>query len=323
MSWLQTPDGSSIAGRLTAGVVTLTLVGGLAFALWQLASGATTCLTGAATQSMTGIPGGEFLMGAPRQRGIDRLPPAPARVAPFAIGTTEVTNAAFAEFVDATGYRTVAERPPENGRGPAGSAVFRYPADGEAGGWEFVPGANWRQPQGPDHRARLDPRAPVVHVAYADALAYADWRGHDLPTEAEWEFAARGGRDGARYTWGDQAPGLSGEHANIWQGFFPLRDQGADGYRGVAPVGCFPANGYGLYDMAGNVWEWTRSDGARHQGVLKGGSFLCADNYCSRYRPAARLLQAGADTASHIGFRTVCRGEDCGNTLSTARRSSP
>lgn len=269
------------------------------------------------------LPDGVFTMGADPQ-GPEEGPPRRVRVAAFRIDRTEVTNAQFAAFVEATGYVTLAEKAPNPrdypGVDPArlrpASLVFQGAQadprlEDPSRWWRIVEGADWRHPTGPQSSIRGREQDPVVHIAHADAWAYARWRGRDLPTEAEWEYAARGGLDAARYVWGDAAPSASAPRANHWQGPFPAEDAGVDGYRAkVAPVGCFPPNGFGLYDMAGNVWEWTRdpaSGGDAGAHLIKGGSFLCSDDFCFRYRPAAR--QAGpADTgASHIGFRTVAR----------------
>jgi formylglycine-generating enzyme required for sulfatase activity len=251
-----------------------------------------------------------------------------------------VTNAQFAEFVAATGYVTVAERPVNPADHPGapaenlqpGSMVFTRttgPVDLRHLNlwWRWTPGASWRRPVGP--LSSIDKRAehPVVHVAYEDAEAYAAWAGLDLPTEAEWETAARGGLDGAAYTWGDEPEHPELPRANYWHGDFPWRPD--RGYGRTTAVGSFPANGYGLYDMAGNVWEWTtdwygdRRDAQPCCGaesydpqqpqfrvprrVVKGGSFLCADSYCRRYRPAARRPQPVDTGMSHIGFRCVRR----------------
>lgn len=290
---------------------------------------------------MRWVPAGRYIIGDRPQR-IEEGPPHAETLEGFWIDQTEVTNAAFAAFVRATGYVTLAERPadpalypgvPAAQLGPS-SVVFvglkpgAMPA-GPASWWRVVPGADWRHPSGPGSSIAGHMRDPVVHIGYADALAYAHWRGRDLPSEAEWEAAARGGLVGGLYSWGDAPPGGDGRapaRANVWQGTFPIADQGGDGYKAkVAPVGCFPANGFGLYDMAGNVWEWTKSvmrdtadrdpsdppdggaaaDHGRH--VIKGGSFLCADNYCYRYRPAARSAGPPDGGGSHIGFRTVLR----------------
>ncbi len=287
---------------------------------------------------MVEIRGGPFLQGAAPQNP-EEGPPRRTRVGDFRIDRTEVTNDDFGRFVAATGYVTLAERPLDPKAYPGLSAeqlqpssiVFVGTGRGPGEWWRVVRGADWRHPQGPGSSIAGKGRLPVVQVAYADALAYAHWRGHDLPTEAEWEYAARGGLDGAAYSWGDRPLDARRPQANVWQGPFPAADAGADGYKArAAPVGCFAPNGYGLFDMAGNVWEWTKDlyapgldpndtrepqgpvarvstdiDANRH--VIKGGSFLCADDYCFRYRPPAR--EAGpTDTGSdHVGFRTVVR----------------
>ena len=254
----------------------------------------------------------------------EEAPARPVTVAGFFIQAHQVTNTRFAEFVDATGYVTVAERPlnpadfpgapPENLQ--PGSLVFRRtsgPVDLRhlSQWWTWTPGASWRHPIGPGSSIAARAEHPVVHVAFEDAAAYADWAGLALPTEAQWETAARGGLDHTTYTWGDQ-PEAEGERlANYWHGDFPWRPEA--GYGRTTPVGSFPPNAYGLFDMAGNVWEWTTDwyadtragdpcceagsyDPAQPQfavprRVIKGGSFLCADNYCLRYRPAARRPQ--------------------------------
>jgi len=268
--------------------------------------------------AMVRIPGGTAQLGGTDLP--DDAPPRRVTVPSFRISATEVTNRQFAAFVSATGYRTVAERAPRAADHPGvdpallvpGSAVFSPPSqpgslDDMTGWWRFVPGADWRHPEGPGSHLRGRANYPVVHVAYEDALAYARWRGHGLPAEAQWELAARGGLDGKRFAWGDEyAPGGS-HRANAWQGAFPLVNSGADGFVGRSPVACFPPNGFGLYDMIGNVWEWT-SDGdpqAAGTRIIKGGSYLCAPNYCARYRPAARQFGDSSLGASHIGFRTV------------------
>ncbi|HYD44545.1 MAG TPA: formylglycine-generating enzyme family protein [Phenylobacterium sp.] len=297
-----------------------------------------------ATDGMVRIEGGEFLQGAAGTHA-EEGPPRRTRVGAFWIDRTEVTNDDFARFVAATGYVTEAERPldPAAYPGLSGdqlkpSAIVFVGADDPGAGpgawWRVVQGADWRHPQGPGSSIEGKGALPVVQIGWEDALAYARWLGRDLPTEAEWEYAARGGLDSARYTWGDQPLDPQKPQANVWQGVFPVTDTGGDGYKAtVAPVGCFAANGYGLHDMAGNVWEWTKDwyapglqpsemvdpvgpteraaydpgDPAERKHVIKGGSFLCADNFCFRYRPPAR--QAGpSDTGSdHVGFRTVLR----------------
>lgn len=266
------------------------------------------------------LPGGTFRMGAEQTYG-EEAPVRRVSVDPFAIQSTEVSNAQFAAFIDATGYVTQAERAPDPALHPdlpadllrPGSAVFRSPADtGQRQWWHFVDGATWRTPEGPgsDLTGRMD--HPVVHVSYHDALAFAAWAGADLPTESEWEFAARGGLDGALYAWGDEPPDQGPVKANTWQGAFPIQDLARDGYAGTAPVGCYPPNGYGLRDMTGNVWEWTHGQarpGATNSGLIKGGSYLCAENFCRRYRPAARQGQDRDFSSSHIGFRVVYRAK--------------
>ena len=282
----------------------------------------------------------------------EEAPAHPARVEGFTIDRFQVTNREFGEFVAATEYVTVAERPLDPADFPGappenlvpGSMVFTMtagPVDLRhlSQWWRWTPGASWRHPDGPD--SSLDGRHdhPVVHVAHEDAEAYAAWAGKTLPTEAEWEWAARGGLDGAAFVWGDE-PERPGERlANYWHGDFPWRHD--DGYGSTAPVGSYPANGYGLHDMAGNVWEWTADwwsprhpddpqgscctgaasprptkegsyDPAQPQfpiprKVVKGGSFLCADSYCQRYRPASRRPQMIDTGMSHVGFRCIRR----------------
>jgi len=276
---------------------------------------------------MVRIEGGRFTMGADNSRP-EEAPARPAEVGSFWIDRYEVTNEEFAAFVEATGYVTVAERPADPAANPGidadllvpGAIVFYKPdsvanLDEIAQWWKYVPGADWRHPEGPDSSIDDKESYPVVAVTREDALAYAQWLGRDLPTEAEWEFAARGGLSDADYVWGDEKiPG--GEwQANAWQGVFPVIDEVKDGFPGSAPVGCYSANGYGLYDMAGNVWELTSDDYADLRGrqpgmvVIKGGSFLCADNYCLRYRPAARQPASFDVGTNHIGFRTVLRDD--------------
>ncbi|MPY92110.1 MAG: SUMF1/EgtB/PvdO family nonheme iron enzyme [Acidimicrobiia bacterium] len=302
---------------------------------------------------MVWLGGGTFLMGSD-----DHYPEeAPAHretVASFWVDALAVTNDDFSLFVDATGHVTLAEQAPEAADYPGADAglltpasiVFRKPRHrvdmrDHLNWWALVPGADWRHPQGPRSSIRGRGRHPVVHVAYADAEAYARWAGKDLPSEAEWEYAARGGLDGATYAWGEAyTPG--GRHlANTWQGEFPIQDHRLDGFEGTAPVGSFPANGYGVHDMIGNVWEWTADWYASHQApahpccagtgprreasfdpaipeariprrVMKGGSHLCAPNYCRRYRPAARMAQAVDTSTCHLGFRCVLRPRAAG-----------
>jgi formylglycine-generating enzyme required for sulfatase activity len=278
------------------------------------------------------LAGGAFRFGADPILP-EEGPPREVRVAPFAIDRTEVTNRQFAAFVAATGYVTLAERPLDPATYPRMAPEALKPSsvvfDARAG-WRVVAGANWRRPLGPGSSIAGKEDHPVVQVGHEDALAFARWRGRDLPTEAEWEFAARGGLADQRYSWGNEPDDAGPPKANYWQGVFPHADIGRDGHKeSTAPVGCFPANGFGLHDMAGNVWEWTSdwyrpgtdpaSGGpAEHAAfdpaepgvakhVVKGGSFLCADNYCFRYRPTARQAGPADSGSSHIGFRTVSR----------------
>jgi formylglycine-generating enzyme required for sulfatase activity len=302
-------------------------------------------------REMVSLAGGIFYMGSdnfyPEERPVRRV-----RVAPFWIDRFPVTNARFEEFVRATGYRTVAEMPPDPtdypGLAPelaqAGSLVFR-PTSGPVSlgnptqWWAFIPGADWRHPAGPESSIEGLMHHPVVHIAHADAEAYAKWRGKCLPTEAEWEFAALGGLDRTAYSWGNEFCPDGVPRANYWQGQFPYQNLRGDGHT-TTPIGAFPDNGYGLGDMIGNVWEWTDdwwSEAAIHTAgpccvaenprggslagsldpempgiaigrkVIKGGSHLCAPNYCQRYRPAARTPQMIESTTSHIGFRCVLR----------------
>ncbi|MFB2596942.1 formylglycine-generating enzyme family protein [Herbiconiux sp. P17] len=291
------------------------------------------------------LEGGEFTMGSDAHYP-EEAPAHRVWVGGFWISPTSVTNREFAAFVRATGYRTVAERPldpadfpgaPEENLQP-GSMVFTGtpgPVDLRhlSQWWAWTPGANWRRPFG--RGSTIGDRAdhPVVHVALEDAETYAEWAGMRLPTEAEWEFSARGGLDGAAFTWGDDREAPGQRLANYWHGEFPWR--ASRGYGSTAPVASFPPNGYGLFDLAGNVWEWTSdwyqghdagdgccapSDprGGTREGsleadspfavprkVVKGGSFLCADSYCRRYRPAARRAQMIDTGMSHIGFRVA------------------
>lgn len=305
---------------LMADPIRLLACGGLMAAFAALAMPTAMAEAGdcAATLNRVALPGGTFSMGS--EAGYrDEGPVRDVTVGPFEIETLEVTNRRFAEFVADTGYVTLAERTPDPALHPGipaemlvpGSAVFVSPVDsGLRNWWQFVEGASWRQPEGPGSSIETRMDHPVVHIAHADALAFAKWAGGDLPTEAEWEYAARGGLDGARYEWGESAPHEGTPRANTWQGPFPIANTEDDGYARTAPVGCFAPNGYGLYDMTGNVWEWTRdfyAAGNPNSGLLKGGSYLCADNFCRRYRPAARHEQERDFSASHIGFRVIYR----------------
>jgi formylglycine-generating enzyme required for sulfatase activity len=265
-----------------------------------------------------------------------------------------VTNIQFQRFVQATGYVTLSERTPKAENYPGAkpellvpaSVVFQKPRQrvdlkNHYNWWTYVPGANWRHPDGPASSLTGRGHHPVVHVAYEDAEAYAKWTGKELPTEAEWEFAARGGLDGAEFVWGDEFTPGGKMMANTWQGEFPWQNLKLDKFEGTAPVGSFRPNGYGLYDMAGNVWEWTTDwyqehsqipntccasfnprGGEREQSydpcvpeiqiprkVMKGGSYLCAPNYCRRYRPAARMAQPIDTATCHLGFRCIVRIE--------------
>lgn len=286
--------------------------------------------------TMVWIPGGAFLMGSNSFYREER-PLRPAAVKAFWMDKHPVTNAEFATFVDATGYVTLAERQPDPAMYPdadpsllvPGSLVFTRPNAGVSfsnphAWWRYLPGADWRHPQGPESSIGGLQDHPVVHVAYADAQAYSAWACKDLPNEEEWEFAARGGLEGAAYAWGDAA-NPDGRHlANTWQGRFPLENSLEDGYEWTSPVGAFPANGYGLLDITGNVWEWTSSpygaaaadqsccqvqvaDRRHEKRVVKGGSFLCSPNYCLRYRPSARQGEALDTSTCHIGFRCIVR----------------
>ena len=306
---------------------------------------------------MVWIPGGEFSMGAAESRGmssvgmqatIDSRPIHRAYVDGFWMDATEVTNEQFAKFVKATGYVTIAERtpraedfpgaPPENLI--AGSVVFSppnhpVPLNDHFQWWAFVNGANWRHPTGPKSSVAGLDNYPVVHIAYEDAVAYAAWAGKRLPTEAEWEFAARGGLGGKLYPWGDEFMPDSHWMANTHQGNFPHIDKGQDGRIGVGPVAQFAANGYGLHDVGGNVWEWVSdwyrpdyyaqlasaggvarnprgpdtsfdpSEPNEKKRVHRGGSFLCTDEYCSRYMVGTRGKGEPTTGTNHLGFRTV------------------
>jgi formylglycine-generating enzyme required for sulfatase activity len=294
------------------------------------------------------VPGGSFRMGSTSFYP-EEAPVHTATVRAFAIERHPVTNAQFTEFVAATGHVTVAERPLDPALYPGvaeadllpGSLVFRAtpgPVDLRdwRQWWDWAPGASWRAPFGPGSDVADKPDHPVVQVAYPDAVAYARWAGRRLPTEAEWEFAARAGSTAA-YAWGDEPTVGGALMANTWQGRFPFRNDGALGWAGTSPVGTFPPNAYGLVDMIGNVWEWTTTRytahhavpgaGAQRTGeggsqqnsccpaptepdpavsqVLKGGSHLCAPEYCHRYRPAARSPQSQDSSTTHIGFRCV------------------
>jgi sulfatase modifying factor 1 len=237
-------------------------------------------------------------------------PPRPTDVAPFSIGSCAVTTDEFAAFACDTGYRTTAERAgwsfvyggllPDDFPATRGVAAAPW--------WRQVFGASWRQPEGPGSDLRGRGRHPVVHMSWLDAAAYAEWAGGRLPTEAEWEYAARGGLEQRRYPWGDELT-PNGEHRmNVFQGEFPGQDSAADGYAGTAPVDAFPPNGFGLHNMTGNVWEWCADEfGPSRPGQrnMRGGSYLCHDSYCWRYRCAARNASTPDSTAGNIGFRVA------------------
>jgi formylglycine-generating enzyme len=281
----------------------------------------------APASGMVELPGGTFLMGADDPDGIPgdgEGPVREVRVGGFAIGECAVTNAQFAAFAKATGYRTEAE-------GYGWSFVFdRFvearTADSVLGAvaaapwWLAVPGASWRHPEGPGSSIGRRQSHPVVHVSWSDAEAYCAWAGVRLPTEAEWEYAARGGLAGKRFPWGDELTRDGAWRCNIWQGRFPQHDTGEDGFVGTAPVRSFRPNGYGLYNTAGNVWEWCsdwfsatfHADGAGDDPtgppdgqakVIRGGSYLCHESYCNRYRVAARTQNTPSSSTGHTGFR--------------------
>ena len=311
-------------------------------------------------KGMVWIPGGEFSMGSTgkatgksccsvcsKATVADCLPVHRISVDGFWMDATDVTNDEFEKFVKATGYVTIAERVPTKEEFPnapaenlvAGSVVFTptkepVPLDNHLRWWNYVKGADWRHPSGPDSNIKGHGNDPVVQVAYDDAVAYAKWAGKRLPTEAEWEFAQRGGLSGKLFAWGDEFNPGGKYMANTYQGVFPVKDTGEDGFAGISPVKSFPPNGYGLYDMAGNVWQWCsdwyRSDtyavDARHgvvrnpkgpdssydplepevpKRVQRGGSFLCTDQYCTRYMAGTRGKGAVDTGTSHAGFRCV------------------
>ena len=269
---------------------------------------------------MIAIPAGDY------QVGSDRFYPeeAPIRqvsIDSFQIDHAPVTNAEFLQFVEATGYQTVSERPPDPTLYPdlppeeqiPESVVFLPPPptvdrSEPLSWWALIAGADWRHPQGPETNLDGLMQHPVVHVAFEDALVYADWAGKRLPMADEWEVAARGGLVDQDYAWGADKTPDGRWLANVWQGPFPWDNQETDGWFWTSPVGSFPANGYGLVDVCGNVWEWTSTpyavpEGEQERRVIKGGSFLCADNYCHRFRPSALMGQTLDTATCHMGFR--------------------
>ncbi|MGH7132382.1 MAG: formylglycine-generating enzyme family protein [Phycisphaerales bacterium] len=299
-------------------------------------------------EGMVWIPGGDFSMGSDEPSFRDARPIHKVRVTGFWMDKTEVTNEQFTKFVAATGYVTIAEKTPKPEDFPgappenlvAGSVVFApppaaVPLTDHYLWWNYVKGANWRHPEGPASDIKGREKHPVVHVGWPDAVAYCTWAGKRLPTEAEWEFAARGGLDKRAYAWGGEFQPSGKFMANTFQGHFPQKNTAEDGFTATAPVGSFPPNGYGLYDVAGNVWEWcsdwyrpdtyarraapgsvaidpagpTDSTDPAEPGVkkrvMKGGSFLCNDQYCSRYMPGGRGKGEPDTGTNHVGFRAV------------------
>ena len=243
----------------------------------------------------------------PDSRYPEEGPPRQIHLQAFQLDMHEVTNAQFRNFIEQTAYRTTAERmPPEMAGGPPemlkpGSATFTVPKSPGDSWWTWTPGANWNHPEGPGSTIVGKTSEPAVQVSFEDAQAYAKWAGGSLPTEEQWEYAARAGAP----TSPEPVDEKGRQQANSYQGVFPVRDLGQDGFTGRAPVGCFKPNRFGLFDMIGNVWEWTSSahSAEDHRNVIKGGSYLCAANYCARYRPAARQFQELDLGTNHIGFR--------------------
>lgn len=282
--------------------------------------------------NMVWIPGGEFEMGAADDQGNpDEYPKRKVKVAGFWMDATEVTNAQFRKFADATGYVTTAEKnvdweelrkqlpagtpKPHDSLLKASSLVFTppdhaVPLHDVSQWWSWKRGADWRHPLGPGSSIEGKDHHPVVHISWFDAIAYCKWAGKRLPTEAEWEFAARGGRQQQKYPWGNEEPSEGKVKANIWQGNFPYYNSNADGFYGAAPVRSFPANGYGLYDMSGNVWEWCSEwyDGQQQMKTVRGGSFMCNESYCKGYRVSARMKTSPDTGLEHTGFRCVTDG---------------
>lgn len=334
--------------KRTVGLAALLVVAGVGMAVWSFELNPSA--GGPAPEGMVWIPGGEFLMGSEEPMFRDAHPVHRVMVDGFFIDETEVTNEQFVRFVKATGYITVAERAPKETDYPgarpemlvAGSVVFSPPDHAVSlhdhfQWWNYVNGADWRHPEGVGSSIEKRMDHPVVHVAFEDAEAYARWAGKRLPTEAEWEYAARGGLEGKRFVWGDSFLPGGKVMANTLQGHFPDHNTAEDGYASTSPVKAFPSNRYGLWGMAGNVWEWT-SDWYRHdtymrrakngkallnpkgpsagesfdpsepgvaKRVQKGGSFLCTDQYCARYMPGGRGKGAPDTGTNHLGFRLV------------------
>jgi sulfatase modifying factor 1 len=297
---------------------------------------------------MIRIPKGTFHMGCKDCRTTDTLPVHLVSIDSFWIDETPVTNTAYARFAKASSYQTIAERSPLSKDFPdadpeqlvPGSIVFSPTSSNSSllnpyAWWKYIRGANWQHPEGPGSQSKAD--HPAVHIAWEDAKAYCQWQGKELPTEAEFEYAARGGLDGKRYTWGDELKPGGRWKANIWQGKFPTENKGEDGYKRTSPVKAFPPNGYGLYDMSGNIWQWcsdwyrpdsyvlaakTKKPIKNPRGpadsfdeqepgiakrVQKGGSFLCSDEYCTRYLVGSRGKGAVDSSSSNVGFRCIRR----------------
>ncbi|MDG1571916.1 formylglycine-generating enzyme family protein [Robiginitalea sp. M366] len=327
----------------------------------RMEAGSTPAKAPVAPEGMAYIPGGQFLMGGKSaQAQEDELPRRSVGVSAFFMDRTEVTNLQFQAFTEATGYVTIAEQPvdwealktqlppgtpkPPDSLLAAGSLVFQ-PTDGPVDlrdlsqWWAWTLGADWKHPEGPGSSLEGRWDHPVVHIAREDAQAYARWAGKRLPTEAEWEWAAMGGLKDPKYPWGNDPVTAAADRANFWQGVFPFRNDTLDGYYRTAPVGSYPANGYGLFDMAGNVWEWcadkyradtyqmqtapsevinplgpdTSFDPAEPQAekyVIRGGSYLCSESYCTGYRVSRRMRSTPDSGFGHTGFRCVKNVED-------------
>jgi len=249
------------------------------------------------------LEGGDVHMGSdgayPEERPVRKV-----SISSFEIDASEITNRQFSNFIEETGYITDAERP-QPGFDVPGGAVLSPPSAGGPSSWRFVEGANWQHPEGPDSTIEGRSLEPVVQVTLNDARAYANWAGRRLPVETEWEFAAKAGAN-TLYVWGDERAPDGKEKANTWQGAFPIENTMADGFELRAPIGCYEPNAFGLYDMIGNVWEWTDTEWGDGQSyVIKGGSFLCSENFCRRYRASAKQAQEANFSTNHIGFRTV------------------